>query len=206
MTLLVHGPKTAPKKLLEETRTRAGKLAFLGSFNNVCNITYEPGHLPNDTDTAGGFRFTATSFAAFGIADGGFTVYHVAGNTYLARRSKITAFVELPALLPSMDRTEDMDHELTLRQMGTTRAKLAAMVGAHSFQCNENNLAFKFKAKAKNKANYCSIELAPDDTYTVKFWKMGGPEILKSIGLFERVYEDSLKTLFETQTGLYVSL
>ena len=79
------------------------------------------------------------------------------------------------------------------------------MVGGHKFTALADGVAFRFKARARNGSNCCRIRLSPDDTYRVEFLSVRGTGV-KTKGDFEGVYCDSLKTLFETETGLYLSL
>jgi len=88
--------------------------------------------------------------------------------------------------------------------MGGDR-RLAAMIGARNFVAREDGIQFKWGARAKNGANAISIDLTPDDTYTVTFWKGRGANT-KKVETFDTVYADQLKRLFETVTGLYLSL
>lgn len=93
-----------------------------------------------------------------------------------------------------------------LAQLGGS--KFIAMVGAYRFTAGKNNLSLWFKANAKNKANMMHIQLTPNDTYTVQFWKMRGTSTgsLKKVSQYENIYADQLRTLFEDETGLRTSL
>jgi len=95
---------------------------------------------------------------------------------------------------------------MILRQMGGSH-RLGAMIGAHSFVYVDagDALIFRWKARAKNKANSVKMTLEPSDTYRVEFWSIRGTTI-KQVGDFDGIYADQLKPLFETQTGLYLSL
>ena len=80
------------------------------------------------------------------------------------------------------------------------------MVGAKNFvkSDEENFVAFRFTAKAKNKANYCKITLNVADTYDVEFGYIRGMNYtVRSIT--EGLYNDMLKDHFETETGLYLT-
>jgi hypothetical protein len=90
-------------------------------------------------------------------------------------------------------------------QMGGTR-RLSLMVGADNFIGSADSLTFAFKGSAK--ANRCKITLDPSDTYTVQILKIGRAPEFKCKTVFEGsdFYCDDLQLLFETKTGLYLSL
>lgn len=90
------------------------------------------------------------------------------------------------------------------QQLGGTR-RLGVMIGAHGFTAGDNSLSFRFKAKAKNGSNAMRIVLEPSDTYRVEFLSIRGTSV-KSKGVFEDVYAEDLRRLFESETGLYLSL
>ena len=85
--------------------------------------------------------------------------------------------------------------------------RLVAMIGAKNFVLDEANytIGFKFTAKAKNKANYCRIKLNASDLYDVKFISIRGVNV-KTISTHNDLYADMLKSTFEAETGLYLSL
>jgi hypothetical protein len=91
-----------------------------------------------------------------------------------------------------------------LEQLGGA-GRLTAMIGAKNFVGDENSLQFGFTAKSKNKANKIVIRLMPDDTYKVTFWTVRGVKFMKGAERFD-VYADSLRSLIESETGLYLSL
>lgn len=92
-----------------------------------------------------------------------------------------------------------------ISQLGTSTGRLAAMLGARSFVGSADSVQFKFAAKARNGANTVRIVLDPSDTYTVEFWTVRGAKMVKRAE-FSNVYADGLRALFESETGLYVSL
>jgi hypothetical protein len=94
--------------------------------------------------------------------------------------------------------------ETILSQLGGTR-RLAAMVGAHTFTGSDVGVTFKFKAKAKNGANCVRVTLKPSDTYKVEFLSLRGVNV-NFKGDFEDIYAGDLIKLFESETGLYLSL
>jgi len=83
--------------------------------------------------------------------------------------------------------------------------RLVCMIGAKSFAKDENSVSFRIPMKCKNKANYCKVSLAGNDTYTVEFgYIRGGKYTVRSVT--EGLYNDMLKTHFETETANYLSL
>lgn len=89
-----------------------------------------------------------------------------------------------------------------LNQLGGRR--FIMMVGARDLVCSENMMAFKFM-RNPSKANYCRITLNAMDTYKVEFIRIHGGNI-KTISVFEDIYNDSLVRTFEETTGLYTNL
>jgi hypothetical protein len=94
--------------------------------------------------------------------------------------------------------------EEIVRQLGGT-GRLKVMIGGRDFMGGANDLQFKWAAKAKNGANSVRIVLDPSDTYTVTFYSVRGMNV-KEKGTFSDVYNDNLRGLFESETGLYLSL
>ena len=94
-----------------------------------------------------------------------------------------------------------------LAQSPNAIGRLSATIGAKNFMhSNEDSfVSFKFMRGAKNKANYLKITLNAMDTYDLEFGKIHGLNysVKKSI---QGVYDDMLKNIFETETGLYLSL
>lgn len=111
--------------------------------------------------------------------------------------------------------------ELAIKQLAGNAGRLVAMIGAKDFLKGDNFVSFKFKAKAKNKANMLKIKYdSASDTYNMEFIKVTNkqdPE-LKAMGIkvmvptatqienIEGVYCDQMKSIFEESTGLYVTL
>lgn len=87
------------------------------------------------------------------------------------------------------------------------RNRLIAMIGASNFLRDEENytISFKFAARAKNGANYCGIKLNASDLYDLEFVSIRGASI-KTVSVHSDLYADMLKSVFETETGLYLSL
>ena len=95
-----------------------------------------------------------------------------------------------------------------LRQLGGA-GRLTAMIGAHSFvgDTAAPSLTFKFRAKAKNKANCLQVILDPDDTYTARWFKIArGAFDWKKIGEDSGLYAEDLIPYVEDKTGLRLGL
>lgn len=98
------------------------------------------------------------------------------------------------------------DANLVLNQLANGTNHLNIMVGAKNFVQSQadNWVSFKFTAKASNKANYIKIYLV-GDLYTVEFGKLKKFDYAV-LSTHEMIYADQLKSLFENETGLYLSL
>lgn len=85
---------------------------------------------------------------------------------------------------------------------GTGVHKLIAMLGA-KLTAQDDRLAIRFKMNPK--MNHCEIILDPNDMYSMNFYNIraGRVTIVKE---FEGVYFDMLREIFESTTGLSVSL
>jgi len=92
----------------------------------------------------------------------------------------------------------------TLSQLGGS-GRLSAMVGAKHFLSHEDgSLTFKFKGSRK--MNYVRITLDASDTYTVSLQKFSPSKgTVKVVEEISGVYNDMLKSIFESKTGLYLS-
>lgn len=91
-----------------------------------------------------------------------------------------------------------------IQQMGGF-GKLSAMVDANTFVGSDNSVQFKFKGSCK--ANICKVTLDQMDTYTFQLYKFNNrtfdcPKVYE----IEGAYCDMLISLFESETGLYLSL
>ncbi len=95
--------------------------------------------------------------------------------------------------------------ETIWEQMGGSRAGM--MIGVKHLVGDVDSLAVRFNAKARNKANHVSVKLEADDTYTVTFYRIprGGLDP-KVVSEHPMVYADSLRSLFTSETGLYLSM
>jgi hypothetical protein len=93
-----------------------------------------------------------------------------------------------------------------LKQMGGAR-RIAAMTGAgkgaRRFLVIENGVQFGFGFN--NQMNRVMIRLNGSDLYDVEFWKIG-KKTCKKVKEYKDVYCDMLIEIFESTTGLYLSL
>lgn len=126
---------------------------------------------------------------------------------FLSKDDAIEAAESHAGLRKTNPRTRRNGQEVAqtiLKQMGGT-GKLAAMIGAKDFIAHPNGVAFKFMDPGAGKPNYVKIILNARDTYDVEFGRLRGMNY-KVIKSFEDIYNDSLRSLFERTTGLYLSL
>jgi len=97
---------------------------------------------------------------------------------------------------------------MALEVANTIRAQLGngafVMMGAKNLVGSENSLRWKVGRNAK-RVSLVEVELAPDDTYTVRFYRVRGFDC-NLLSEVEMVYADSLKRVIESNTGLYLSL
>ena len=82
--------------------------------------------------------------------------------------------------------------------------RLKAMIGADKFAFGERHLQFRFAARATNGANSVTITLDGSDTYTVTFYRIGRGFSVKEISSIPFVYDDQLRPVFESETGLFL--
>lgn len=87
--------------------------------------------------------------------------------------------------------------------------KLKMMLGAHSFVkgCFDNdNPGIQFKFPTANKINCCQLTLdMQSDLYHVKFMQITGLKVTCR-GIYADVYVENVRDIFESSTGLYLSL
>ena len=81
--------------------------------------------------------------------------------------------------------------------------KLEAMINAKNFAYDDNSLTFKFSGN-KN-INCIKINLEPNDTYTVTYYKIKRLDFA-IVSETKRVYAGSLKTSIRNNIGLRLSL
>jgi len=82
------------------------------------------------------------------------------------------------------------------------------MIGARNLLALDGlgGLQFKVMKNARG-VTHVRIELEPSDTYAVSFHKVTRRGLeTRELARFERVYADSLRRIFEAETGLYLSL
>lgn len=93
-----------------------------------------------------------------------------------------------------------------IEQLGGNR--FAVMTGAKNFVAGEYDVSFRLPGAGgycKNGINAVTIELAPDDTYTVEFSRIRGGSVTYIAKLYS-VYCDQLQAVFSKETGLRTSL
>jgi hypothetical protein len=104
-----------------------------------------------------------------------------------------------------MDNANSMNIANEIRRQVGPRA--FAMMGAKNLLGSEDSLQFKIGRNAK-RVTHIRITLDPSDTYRVEFIRVGRAPMFKTtpVADFDGVYADSLHTLIEGNTGLYLSL
>lgn len=91
-----------------------------------------------------------------------------------------------------------------LNQLGGI-GKLRLMVGMNQAVVSENSVKFSFKGSKKS--NMCKITLLPSDTYLVQFYKFTKKNLsFDTVNEYNDIYSDQLVEIFETSTGLFLSL
>lgn len=102
--------------------------------------------------------------------------------------------------------------QIILAQLGGSR--FVAMTGAKNLIATGQDekqlgaLSFRLpRGFAKNGINYVRVTLDFDDTYTVLFAKFNTRSYeVKKVSEFSGVYNDMLRELFTSETGLHTSL
>ncbi len=104
--------------------------------------------------------------------------------------------------------TSNFDAKTALDQLTQSNngvGRLVAMVGATDFVKGPNYLQFGFKSCRK--ANKCYVALNADDTYTISFFKYNRRTFdCPLVHQVEGAYCDMLKEIFESFTGLYLTI
>ena len=77
------------------------------------------------------------------------------------------------------------------------------MVGATNLAYDVKSFMFRFKMCTK--FNHCTITLNEKDTYDIRFIKIWGTK-LKNETIFNDVFFDQLKPIFENNTGLTLQM
>lgn len=105
--------------------------------------------------------------------------------------------------MSNQDRNMEVAQTL-LHQMGGKR-RLAIMTGANTFiALSEQEGGVSFKIKNRKGPNFVKIILTSADLYEVEFGRIWGTSY-KVRANYEGVFADQLKTLFEHETGMYLS-
>lgn len=95
--------------------------------------------------------------------------------------------------------------KMILEQLGGNR--FLATGASQLLACDEGKtLQFKLPRGAKDGCNAVRVTLADDDTYTVRFFRVGRNYTLTDLAEVTMVYADALRRVFEQHTGLYTSL
>ena len=89
-----------------------------------------------------------------------------------------------------------------LTQLGPT---FSLMTGAKDFIGSENSLTFRLPKGAIRDINSVKVTLNGKDLYDVEFVRIWGTK-LTPISRHTDIYADMLQDLFESETGLYVTL
>lgn len=87
-------------------------------------------------------------------------------------------------------------------------SNLMRMTGAHAFIDQGDGVSFKFKT-SRGKPNYLRVILCENDTYTMDWKRLSKVKFdyrVKDLFEDEGVYWDKLKSIFESRTGLYLTL
>ena len=102
--------------------------------------------------------------------------------------------------------------DIICHQMGG-QGRLKAMIGAHDFFSDNNGQTLVFKFRSCRKANYIKITLNSMDTYDLEFVKIPSLNAMMkknakpvTVHTAEGIYNDMLKDVFESFTGLYLTL
>ena len=91
--------------------------------------------------------------------------------------------------------------ETIIAQLGGT-GRLAAMTGARNFMYDSSSLQFSLGRGASRGISRVRVVLDPSDTYTVVFATRMG----RVVSTTSDVYADSLRQVFEAETGFYLTV
>ena len=89
-----------------------------------------------------------------------------------------------------------------LNQLGGT-GRLTMMCGCKDYAAGDKSVSFRIGSNG-NKVTRCLVTLDPSDTYTVKFYKGRGVNMKECYAMSD-VYNDNLRSVFEQQTGMYLT-
>ncbi|MBF6332395.1 hypothetical protein [Nocardia transvalensis] len=90
------------------------------------------------------------------------------------------------------------------RQLAGSQRRLIAAVGAKDFVVLPDGIQFRIMRNAA-KINHVSIRLHANDTYRLEFGTVRGVNY-RQRELFTDVHVEQLRRLFETTTGLYLTI
>lgn len=108
-------------------------------------------------------------------------------------------------IAPFMDKTADEAIGKTiLKQMGGSQ-RLQMMLGVKEFLFLTNGVAFAWPNKTPSKGNYLAVKLNGLDLYDMTF-SMVGRGAKKTVKVFNDIYAEDLKGIFEKQTGWYLRM
>jgi len=93
--------------------------------------------------------------------------------------------------------------ETILRQLGGN--KFRVMTGAKNLAGDSKSLSMRIGRNSSN-SNYLKITLNSMDTYDMKFCKLTRMYEEKSVKEYNGVYNNSLRDIFTSHTGMYTSL
>jgi len=97
-------------------------------------------------------------------------------------------------------------YAVTIDQLGGV-GRLATMIGARDFVQDNDGRTIQFGFKGSRKANKVRITLEASDTYTVEFFKYNRRTFeCPIVASFEDVHADMLRDVFESTTGLCLSI
>lgn len=89
-----------------------------------------------------------------------------------------------------------------LKQLGGNR--FIAMTGAKNFACTDNSFLCQIPMK-KDRISHIKITLNAMDTYDLEFLSAWGGD-LKTVATFEGAYNDMLRNVVSSRTGLNLTL
>ena len=91
-----------------------------------------------------------------------------------------------------------------LKQLGGNR--FIAMTGAKNFICDNNSMGFRIPGTmTKDRINFVKITHNALDTYDLEFKSLWGDK-LTTVSTFEGAYNDMLRDIISSRTGLRLSL
>ena len=89
------------------------------------------------------------------------------------------------------------------RQLGGNRFRV--MTGAKMMVSTENGIRMRI-GRNKTNANFMEVSLNSLDLYDVTFAKLTKMGEMKSVKIYDNVYNDMLVSIFESHTGMYTTL